>query len=81
MQALGEKEEGRAGWGRSWGEALQEGKKQFWEGNHHIIPHPEWRHCGFHPCCQRGLGRKKYSYSLGGLRVFQGSCGGRFSQQ
>lgn len=26
MQALGKKEEGRAGWGRSWGEALQEGK-------------------------------------------------------
>lgn len=58
-QALGKKEEGRAGWGRSRGEALQEGKKQFWEGNHHIIPNPEWRHCGFQPCClqpQRGLG-------------------------
>lgn len=30
MQALGKKEEGRAGWGHSWGEALQEGKKQLW---------------------------------------------------
>lgn len=26
MQALGKKEEGRAGWGRCWGEAQQEGK-------------------------------------------------------
>lgn len=30
MQALGKKEEGRAGWGRSWGKALREGKKQLW---------------------------------------------------
>lgn len=29
MQALG-KEEGRAGWGHSWGEPLQEGKKELW---------------------------------------------------
>lgn len=30
MQALGKREEGRSGWGRSWGEALQEGKKLLW---------------------------------------------------
>lgn len=30
MQALGKKDEGRAGWGRSRGEALQEGKNQLW---------------------------------------------------
>lgn len=64
MQALGKKEEGRAGWGRSRGEALQEGKKQLWEGNHHIIPHPEWRHCGLQPCCPRGAWAEKNTHGV-----------------
>lgn len=64
MQALGEKEEGRAGWGRSQGEALQEGKKTALGVNSSPILSGGTVASSPAACCPRGAWAEKNTHGV-----------------